>query len=197
MTGNGQSGGGGGREGWPLFRVLRFGGFSAASVAYSARCVQGRAVCLVVVWFPATRDPPSPPFCARATPFNPFTRTCDLPGDFVGSPLTKGGGFSRGKPGKGDERGTRGAQRGAVRREERARETVIEGERERERAFADRDGPRRVTPVEELLMSRPKTPFFGHSFSSFCHSLTPPFPPSMVFCRLTSRWSEQGVVAPV
>lgn len=54
MTGNGQSGG---REG-PLFRVLRFGGFSAASVAYSARCVQGRAVCLVLV-----------PSAARNLPF--------------------------------------------------------------------------------------------------------------------------------
>lgn len=80
-------------------------------------------------------------------------------------------------------------ERGGIGREEIERVKEKEKKREREplRTGMDRGG---ITPVEELLMSRPKTPFFGHSFSSICPTLWPPS--CFFFCRLTSRWSERG-----
>lgn len=58
-------------------------------------------------------------------------------------------------------------ERESIGKDERKREKERKGGRGKESLYGQgwitRGG---ITPVEELLMSQPKTPFFGHSFSS-------------------------------
>lgn len=205
MTGanNAEGDGVGRREGRPLFRVLPFGGFSAVSgdiARKESACKRAPSAS----WFPPPNHPPPdfplplallppPPFICQPLP------SPAVPSTLLHARVTR----RRFRRVTFNERRWIFARQTWI-RETREREGGRGGalgkgekeERKRERAFADRSGSRRVTPVEELLMSRPKT-LFSDTFSSVRFALVasslPPFTHSVTaffFCGLTSRWSE-------
>lgn len=156
-----------GGTGWPLFCVLSFRGFSAVSMIQREECVH--LVCLVVPAAVSQRtlslslklsSPSLQPLLHARVTRRRFRRVTFNERRWVFARETKGG-----------RAGTERRASGGRREKERKRE------RELLRTGVDRGG---ITPVEELLMSQPKTPFFrllfffhpSHSLAAlvfFCH----------------------------